>query len=66
MDKDVEVSRDQNTIVVAGVRYEVRPAGGMGCQPCNVLSSHGRAYCSLIPCNRFERHDDTTVYLVEL
>lgn len=66
MDKDVEVSRDQNTVVVEGIRYAAKPAYGMGCLPCSVLVNHGRTHCSLIPCNRVERHDDTNVYLIQL
>ena len=63
MDKDVEVSRDQNTVIVDCVRYiaqSTSPAGNpvTGCYGCDIGGpERNRAYCSLIPCSRVDRSD---------
>lgn len=65
MDKDVEVSRDQNTIVVDGIRYTARKLTGTGtcCGNCSVPYYSSHDFCSVIPCDASERTDGTNVYL---
>lgn len=65
MDKDVEVSRDQNMIVVDGIRYMARKNYGTGtcCGMCSVPHHSGHTFCSVIPCDATERSDGSDVYL---
>ena len=62
MDKDVEVSRDQNTIVVDGARMMATPRGieSQTCNDCHVLSYVGdHSKCHVIPCASSDRRDAT-------
>lgn len=61
MDKDVEVSKDQNTIVVDGTRMQSRPISPYllsPCEECDVFRTTGNHdSCYLIPCSGMERRD---------
>ena len=67
MDKDVEVSKDQNTIVVNGTCYKAttvndngeRVSGCIGCDV--VVNEESHDYCSHVPCSRLDRADRTDV-----
>ena len=62
MDKDVEVSKDQNTIVVNGGRMmaTTRNKETQTCKDCHVLSYVGdHSLCYLVPCSGIERKDLT-------
>lgn len=68
MDKDVEVSKDQNTVVINGTRYMAQPAKYdpatmLVCTNCdlNVVDGTSKEYCSFIPCCHEERHDHSEV-----
>ena len=70
MDKDVEVSKDKNTIVVDGVRYTAAPipsGAGSACDYCHVKEAeHKHKFCSLIPCTWKERPDLIGVIYLEI
>ena len=59
MDKDVEVSIDQNTIVVDGARMMATPRlESQTCNDCHVLSYVGdHSKCHVIPCASSDRRD---------
>ena len=62
MDKDVEVSIDQNTIVVVdGARMMATPRlESQTCNDCHVLSYVGdHSKCHVIPCASSDRRDAT-------
>lgn len=69
MDKDVEVSKDQNTVVVDGTRYQSKkqsqlPDGCMVvCEECDIRKATTTKYelCSYIPCVWNERKDKEAV-----
>ena len=67
MDKNVEVSKDQNTIVISGTRYKAvvtNECGGRvsNCDGCDVVATeNSRDYCSCVPCTRIDRTDRTEV-----
>lgn len=69
MDKDVEVSKDQNTVVVDGTRYRATaqsqlPAGGLVvCEECDIRKANSTKYslCSYVPCGYDERKDGEEV-----
>lgn len=69
MDKDVEVSKDQNTIVVNGGRMMATPRNKetSTCNDCHVLSYVGdHSLCYLVPCSGIERKDLTDQIFVRL
>lgn len=60
MDKDVEVSKDQSTIVVDGARMMATPRclESQTCNDCHVLSYVGdHSKCYVIPCASSDRRD---------
>ena len=61
MDKDVEVSRDQNTIIVQGVRMQAKPIDPYilsSCSECEVFRTVGNHdLCYSVPCFGIERKD---------
>ena len=74
MDKDVEVSRDQNTVVVDGTRYKAvtqsLPARKLVvCEECDIRKASTTKYslCSYVPCGSDERKDnEEVVFKVQL
>ena len=73
MDKDVEVSRDQNMIVVDGTKYlakliPLRPTTKDGCDTCSLHEVEGELhkYCCYIPCTPDERRDSNNVIFYEV
>ena len=68
MDKDVEVSKDQSTVIINGTRYMAHtpicdPSTLMVCSDCALHAASGisKEYCSFVPCCADERHDHTEV-----
>ncbi|UNI71223.1 hypothetical protein P5_0046 [Aeromonas phage P5] len=75
MDKDVEVSKDQNTVVIDGTRYQSKsqsqlPEGRLAvCEECDIRKANTTKYslCSYVPCGSDERKDkEEVVFKVQL
>lgn len=67
MDKDVEVSKDQNTIAVDGNTYKAVVSYVVDCcGSCHVPLHSGRQFCSLIPCYAAERKDGNRIFLTPI
>lgn len=69
MDKDVEVSKDQNTVVVDGARYRAVTQSHLSagklvvCEECDIRKANTTKYslCSYVPCGSDERKDNEEV-----
>lgn len=69
MDKDVEVSKAQNTIVVDGARYRAVTQSHLSagklvvCEECDIRKANTTKYslCSYVPCGSDERKDNEEV-----
>lgn len=68
MDKQVEVSKDQQKFTVDGATFIAKVSPTMAaCQYCDIRKREGfDAACTHIPCISSERKDKTNIYLIEV